>query len=319
MDHHPDRNPDNREAEERFKEAAEAYSVLSDAQKRAAYDRFGHQAVQGAGGAGFDPNQFTDFSDILGEFFGLGDLFGGGQRRRNTPQRGEDLRYDLEIDFENAVFGMTAEILAPRLEACKHCKGKGAEPGSGSMTCPTCRGEGTVIPSPCPTCKGRGAVQNTATITVKIPPGVREGTSLRISGAGQAGFRGGPAGDLFVVMHVLMDKRFVRNGDDLYVEERLSYPQATLGCEVHVETMEEPLTIKIPPGTQNGALFRLRDRGMPKLEGRGHGDQFVKVIVDIPKSLSAKQRELLREYAKTLGEDPAQYDETVLRKIFGRG
>jgi molecular chaperone DnaJ len=188
-----------------------------------------------------------------------------------------------------------------------------------SQTCPTCHGEGTIIPTPCPTCRGAGAVQKASTITIKIPPGVREGTSLRISGAGQAGHRGGPSGDLFVVVHLSPDKRFVRNGDDLYIEERVSYPQAALGSEISVPTMEESVTIKIPPGTQNGALFRLRDRGMPRLEGRGHGDQFVKVIVDVPKTLTAKQRELLREYAKTLGEDPAQYDENVLKKIFGRG
>jgi molecular chaperone DnaJ len=188
-----------------------------------------------------------------------------------------------------------------------------------SQTCPTCRGEGSVIQSPCATCRGAGAVEKASTLTVKIPPGVREGTSLRISGVGQAGFRGGPPGDLFVVVHLSKDKRFSREGDDLYVEEHVSYPQASMGCEIHVETMEEPLTMKIPPGTQSGALFRLRDRGMPRLEGRGHGDQFVKVIVDIPKDLTPRQRELLREFAKTLGENPAQYDESVLRKIFGRG
>src|SRR5439155_16203743 len=181
------------------------------------------------------------------------------------------------------------------------------------------RGEGTVIQSPCPSCRGRGAVEKATTVNIKIPPGVREGTSLRISGAGQAGLRGGPSGDLFVVIHMAKDKRYTREGDDLYVDEHLSVPQASMGCEIHVETLEEPLTMKIPPGTQSGTLFRLRDRGMPRLEGRGHGDQFVKVIVDIPKGLSAKQRELLRELAKTFGENPSQYDENVLRKIFGRG
>jgi molecular chaperone DnaJ len=156
-------------------------------------------------------------------------------------------------------------------------------------------------------------------LTIKIPQGVREGTSLRISGVGQAGFRGGPSGDLFVVIHLARDKKFTREGDDLYCDEPISIPQAALGCEIPVATMEEPVTIKIPPGTQSGALFRLRDRGMPRLEGRGHGDQFVKVIITVPKELNSKQRELLREFAKSLGENPSQYDESVLKKIFGRG
>ncbi len=175
-----------------------------------------------------------------------------------------------------------------------------------------------MISSPCGSCRGAGAVEKASTLTVRIPQGVREGTSLRISGAGQAGFRGGPSGDLFVVVRMVKDPRFTREGDDLYSEQRISYPQAAMGCEIPVTTMEEPVTIKIPPGTQSSALFRLRDHGMPRLEGRGHGDQFVKVIVDIPKELTSKQREVLRELAKTLGEDPTQYDESVLKKIFGR-
>ncbi|HVO33850.1 MAG TPA: DnaJ C-terminal domain-containing protein, partial [Elusimicrobiota bacterium] len=163
-----------------------------------------------------------------------------------------------------------------------------------------------------------GVVERTTTVTIRIPPGVREGTSLRIVGAGQAGSRGGPSGDLFVVVHLAKDPRFTRDGDDLYTEERISFPQAAMGCEIHVDTMEEPITIKVPPGTQSGALFRLRDRGMPRLGSRGQGDQFVRAVIDVPKQLSAEQRELLRSFAKTLGENPSQYDESVLRKIFGR-
>ena len=245
------------------------------------------------------------------------------------------------MTLREAYDGAKKPIRIVRAERCETCSGSGAKPGTSSatckacggtgqirsqrgffmmaQTCPTCRGEGTIIQSPCSTCHGHGAVEKSTTLNIKIPPGVREGTSLRISGAGQAGLRGGPAGDLFVVIHLIKDKRFTREGDDLYLEQHLSIPQASLGCEIHVDTMEEPLTMKIPPGTQSGALFRLRDRGMPRLEGRGQGDQFVKVIVDTPKELTSQQRDLLREFAKTLGENPAQYDESVLKKIFGRG
>jgi molecular chaperone DnaJ len=349
--YHPDKNPGDKNAEAQFKAINEAYEVLSDSQKRAAYDRFGHAGVSGApgggpGGAGGFGGFSTDFGevdlgDILGNIFGGAEAFGGRTRRSARSARGEDIAVETEVTLHEAYDGTKKPIRIVRSERCETCGGSGAKPGTSpvtckacggtgqirsqrgffmmAQTCPTCRGEGTVNPSPCPTCHGVGAVEKASTITVKIPPGVREGTSLRISGAGQAGFRGGPTGDLFVVVHLARDKRFVREGDDLYIEERVSFAQATLGAEVKVETMEEPVTIKIPPGTQSGTLLRLRDRGMPRLEGRGHGDQFVRVIVDVPKSLTARQRELLREFAKTLGEDPAQYDESVLKKIFGRG
>lgn len=206
---------------------------------------------------------------------------------------------------------------------CKTCGGKGQirmQRGFFMMaqTCPTCRGSGETIQSPCPTCRGNGSVEKDSSITVRIPAGVREGTSLRISGSGQAGPRGGQPGDLFVVVHLAKDSRFTREGDDLYIEEHISIPQATLGAEISVPTMEEPVTMKVPPGTQSGALFRLRDRGMPRLTGRGRGEQFVRVVVDIPKSLNAQQRELLREFARSLGEDTAKYEDSVLKKIFGR-
>jgi molecular chaperone DnaJ len=350
---HPDKNPGDKNAESQFKAINEAYEVLSDGQKRAAYDRFGHDGVSGMPGAGAGPGGFggfggfsgdvseVDLGDILGNIFGGAEAFGGGGRRRSQSARGEDIAVETEVTLREAYEGAKKPIRVERAERCDVCSGAGAKPGTSattcktcggagqvrsqrgffmmSQTCPTCRGQGTVIASPCTNCRGVGAVQKVSTLTIKVPPGVREGTSLRISGAGQAGMRGGPSGDLFVVMHVLPDKRFVRNGDDLYADERISYTQAAMGCELHIQTMEEPVTIKIPPGTQNATLFRIRDRGMPRLEGRGHGDQFAKIIVDIPKNLTGKQRELLREFAKTLGEDPSQYDENVIRKIFGRG
>ncbi len=347
---HPDKNPGDKSAESQFKSINEAYEVLSDANKRAAYDRFGHAGVSGAaGGSGAGSGGFGGFSgdmgdvdlgDILGNIFGGAEGLGGRGRQRSQTARGEDIAVEAEVSLREAYEGAKKPIRLVRAERCDTCGGSGAKPGTSSatcktcsgsgqirsqrgffvmsQTCPTCRGEGTIISSPCSTCRGMGAVEKASTITIKIPPGVREGTSLRISGAGQAGLRGGPSGDLFVVIHLSKDKTFTREGDDLYMEAHLSIPQATLGCEIHVETMEDPVTMKIPPGTQSGALFRLRDRGMPRLEGRGHGDQFVKAVVAIPKSLSAQQRDLLREFAKTLGEDPAQYDESVLKKIFGR-
>jgi len=350
--YHPDKNPGDKSAEAQFKSINEAYEVLSDGQKRAAYDRFGHAGVSGAagggpggaGGFGGFSGDFgdADLGDILGNIFGGAETFGGGAgRRRGGPARGEDVAVEAEVSLREAYEGAKKPIRVVRAERCDICGGSGAKPGTSAttcktcggagqvrsqrgffvmaQTCPTCRGEGKTIQAPCPTCRGAGAVEKASTLTIKIPPGVREGTSLRISGAGQAGFRGGPAGDLFVVIHPARDPRFTREGDDLYTEERISFPQAAMGCEVSVNTMEQPVTIKIPPGTPSGKLFRLRDHGMPRLEARGHGDLFVKVMVDIPKDLTARQRELLREFAKTLGENPAQYDESVLRKIFGRG
>ena len=337
MDHHPDRNPNNRESEERFKEAAEAYSVLSDAQKRAAYDRFGHQAVQGAGGAGFDPNQFTDFSDILGEFFGLGDLFGGGQRRRSGPQRGEDLRYDLEIDFENAVFGMTAEILAPRLEACKHCKGKGAEPGSGSMTCPTCRGRGEVlyqqsflsirrtcgqcngageiVKKRCTVCHGEGYRQVDRKLKVNIPPGVDNGTRLRLTQEGQPGPNGGPAGDLYVILKVRDHPIFDRRGNDLHCRIPINVAQAALGAELEIPTLESVESLKVPEGSQTGAAFRIRGKGVPHVNGHGRGDLFVHIEVKVPGKLNRAQRELFEKLRELLPVENEPAEKGLFEKV----
>src|SRR5713226_4871538 len=335
MDHHPDRNPNDQKAEDRFKEAAEAYSVLSDPQKRSAYDRFGHQAVQG--GAGFDPNAFTDFSDILGEFFGLGDLFGGGARRRGGPQRGDDLRYDLEIDFENAVFGMTAEIQAPRLEACKHCKGKGAEPGSGSSTCPTCRGRGEVIyqqsflsirrtcsqcggageiiKKRCTVCYGEGYRQVDRKLKVNIPPGVDNGTRLRLSHEGQPGPNGGPPGDLYVILRVREHPFLERHDYDLYCSIPINVAQAVLGDEIEIPTLEQPHKLKIPEGTQTGTEFRIRNKGVPHVNSHGRGDLVVQIQVNTPTKLTREQKRLFEQLRETLPTDNKPNEKGLFEKV----
>lgn len=339
---HPDKNPDDKTAESQFKAINEAYEVLSDSQKRAAYDRYGHEGVNGAPGAGGGFSGFeagdVDLGDILGSIFGGREgVFGGGGSRDRT--QGEDIAVEVNVSLSEAYYSTEKPVSFRRAKRCETCDGSGAKPGTSAtvcktcsgrgqvriqrgffmmqQTCSTCRGEGRVIQTPCVTCRGRGIVEETANLKVRIPAGVREGTSLRIAGAGQAGARGGAAGDLFVVVHVTKHPRFKREGDDLYSEQHVSFPQAAMGSEIRVETLEEPVTMKMPPGSQSGTLFRVRDRGMPKLGGRGQGELFVRVIVDIPKTLNAKQRELLREFAKTLGEDPAKYEDSMLRKIFG--
>jgi molecular chaperone DnaJ len=340
MEHHPDRNPDDKGAEERFKEAAEAYSVLSDPQKRSAYDRFGHQAVQGAGGAGFDPNQFTDFSDILGEFFGFGDLFsggGGGARRRNGPQRGEDLRYDLEIDFENAVFGLTAEIQAPRLEACAHCRGNRAEPGTGTSTCPTCRGRGEVlyqqsilsirrtcgqcggtgqiIKKRCTVCAGEGYRQVDRKLKVNIPAGVDNGTRLRLTNEGNPGPNGGPPGDLYVILKVREHAVFDRHGNDLHCRVPVNVSQAALGAELEVPSLHGIETIRLPEGTQTGANFRIRGKGVPHVNGHGRGDLFIHIEVKVPVKLNRAQRELFEKLREVLPVENEPADKGLFEKV----
>jgi len=348
--YHPDKNPGDKSAESKFKAINEAYEMLSDPQKRAAYDRFGHAGVSGGGpggpggpGAGFGgfSEGDIDLGDILGNIFGAGaEGFMGGNPRRRGPARGEDLGVAITISLKEAYEGVERPIKLRRAVTCETCHGSGAKPGTSpvtcrtcggsgqvrvqrsffvmAQTCTTCRGEGRIITTPCSTCRGAGAQEKESTLNIKIPRGVREGTTLRISGKGQAGPRGASPGDLLVELHVDEDSRFTRENDDLYVNRHLSISQAALGCEINVATFEDPVTIKIPPGTQSGSLFRLRDRGMPKLAARGQGDLFVRVTVDVPKDLSGEQKKLLREFAATLGEDPAQYDESVLKKIFGR-
>ena len=322
LKYHPDRNPGDKTAEERFKEAAEAYSVLADPEKRSRYDRFGHAGVSGAsgGGAGVDPTIFNDFGDILG---GLGDLFGfGGGGRRGGPRRGRDLRYDLEIPFEEAANGAETTLQIPREEPCDTCGGSGSAPGSSpeqcahcrgagqirmqqgfftvARTCHHCGGAGRVISKPCQTCRGQGHVSRERKLTVKIPRGIATAQRLRLSGEGEFGSRGAPPGDLYVVIHVREHPFFRRDGDDLLCEVPVTYPTLALGGEVHVPTLDDPATIHVPRGTQADTRFRLRGKGMPNVGGRGHGDLYVRVKVAVPRRLSREQKELLESLDETM-------------------
>jgi molecular chaperone DnaJ len=327
MQCHPDRNPGDKAAEEQFKEAAEAYGVLADADKRSAYDRFGHAGVRGAASGGFDPSVFNefDFADVLGNMFGFGDLFGGG-RRRGGPQRGADLRYDLEISFEESATGVETVVQIPRQEACETCKGAGAAPGSAptvcpqcrgqgqarfqqgfftvARTCPQCRGAGRVISKPCQSCKGEGRVTRERKITVKIPAGVATGQQLRLQGEGEAGSGGGPSGHLFVVLHVQEHEFFRREGVNLFCEVPVNFTTLTLGGEVVVPTLDGAESVKVPEGTQTGTTLRVRGKGMPDVGGRGgRGDLFVTVQVQTPKKLTKEQRHLLEQLAKALPKE----------------
>lgn len=338
LQYHPDRNPDNKDAEEKFKEAAEAYSVLSDAQKRAAYDHYGHQGVQNmAGGAGFDPNSF-DLGDILSQF-GFGDLFGGAGGRRGgqaRQARGEDVRYDLQISFEDAAFGMTAEIQLPRLEKCERCEGSGAEPGSTATgcapcrgrgevlyqqgflsvrrTCPQCNGSGKTIKTPCRECRGEAFKQVNRKLKVNIPAGVADGNRLRLSGEGQPSPNGGPAGDLYVFLKVQEHAYFERHDNDLHCTIPVNIAQAALGAEIRVPTLGEALTMKIPEGTQTGAQFRLRNKGIAQVNGHTRGDIVVHVEVRTPGKLNRDQRKLFEQLAQTL---PAE-NEPAEKGLFDR-
>jgi len=318
--HHPDRNPGDPAAEDRFKEASEAYTVLADAQKRAQYDRFGHAGISGlGGGAGFDADViFRDFGEVFGDFFGFGDIFGqGGGRRRSRAQRGADLRADLSLEFEEAVFGAKGTVKYRRQEACEHCRGTGAGAGkapstcstcagrgqvryqqgffSVSRTCPACHGAGSVITDPCLHCKGQAFVTRERVQEVKVPAGVEDGTRIRYSEFGDAGVHGGPPGDLYVVLHVKEHQFFLRDGKDLYCVLPISFPQAALGVELKVPTLDGEHLLKIPEGTQSGRELRIRGKGVPVLNGHGKGDLIVRVVVQTPTRLSKRERELLAE------------------------
>lgn len=336
MQHHPDRNPDNPAAEERFKEASEAYAVLADGEKRAMYDRFGHAGVAG-GGVGFDSAGFQDLGDIFGEFFGFGDIFGGGSRQRSRSQRGADLREDITLEFEEAVFGIETDVTVRRHETCDSCRGSGAAPGKAAVTCkscngrgqvryqqgffsiartcPTCQGTGSVITDPCPSCKGEGRLLREKTIDAKIPAGVEDGTRVRFAGLGEAGAHGGPPGDLYVVLHVKEHSFFSRQGNDLHCAFPISFTQATLGAEIIVPTLENEHTLKIPEGTQSGTTFRLRGKGVPVLNGRGKGDLFVEVRVQTPSKLNKRQRELLQELDKLTPVENRPQRSTLMGKV----
>jgi molecular chaperone DnaJ len=314
MQYHPDRNPDNKEeAEEKFKEITEAYSVLADSEKRAAYDQFGHAGVSAPGGwtPDFSSTIFADFEDLFGDFFGFGG-FGRGPRQRRRASRGADLRYDLEISLEEAARGLETKIKIPRAETCGDCRGSGAKQGSApiacpacggrgqirhqqgffavSRTCPHCQGMGQVIPEACPACRGKGQVQQEKVLGLKIPAGVEEGTRLRVSGEGEAGERGGAHGDLYVVLQIREHPYFDRQGNDLYYTIPMSITQATLGAEIKVPTLNGQEKLRVPEGTQTGTVFRLRGCGMPSMDGRRQGDLYISVHVVTPTRLSREQR-----------------------------
>lgn len=346
LQYHPDRNPGDDAAEEKFKEAAEAYAVLADGEKRSRYDRFGHAGVSQQAGAGFDPTIFADFGDIfggLGDIFGFGDIFGGG-RRRDGAQRGADLRYDLEIGFEESAKGVETAIDIPRFECCEACTGTGAAPGNAPSACPQChgrgqvatqhgfltvartcsrcQGSGRVIAKPCTTCRGAGRTTRQRKLTVKIPAGIAGGQRLRLSGEGEGGLAGGPAGDLYVFIEVAEHPFFRRDGNDLVCEMPLNFTTLALGGTIDVPTLDGTEPHKIPEGTQSGTTFRIRGKGMPDVSGRGRGDLFFVAQAVTPKKLAKEQRAALEQLAKALPkehfEPRAREAESDERNLFAK-
>lgn len=331
--YHPDKNPDDPEAEDRFKEISEAYEVLADEEKRAAYDRYGHAAFSQGGGVGRGGGGFHDpfdiFRDVFGGEGGIFEQFFGGASRTDSQGRvrGSDLRYDLAINLEEAAFGCEKEVALRKLEPCESCDGRGAEAGSSAVTCPTChgrgqvvtargffqvsqtcprcRGMGKVIEKPCQSCHGEGRVEKNSRIKLKIPAGIEDGSRLRSLGNGEAGLRGGPHGDLYVVIHVREHELFQRDGDDLYCEVPISFAVASLGGEIKVPTLHGKASVKVPAGTQNGTVFRLRHKGTPNLESKHEGDLYAKVVVEVPTKLNAEQKQKLEEFAELCGEENA--------------
>jgi molecular chaperone DnaJ len=340
LQYHPDRNPDNPGAEEKFKECSEAYAILADTEKRSMYDRFGHAGVGNAGaGAGFDPTVFQDFSDIFGEFFGFGDLFGGGRsgRARSRVQRGADLREDITIEFEEAVFGAEKKISYRRHDLCETCKGSGSAGGkapvscrtcggrgqvryqqgffSVARTCPACQGSGSVVSDPCTKCRGEGRVVQSKTVEAKIPAGVEDETRIRFTGLGEAGLHGGPSGDLYVVLHVKDHPFFERQGNDLHCVVPVSFTQAALGAEIKVATLEGEHSLKVPESTQSGTVLKIRNKGVPVLHGHGKGDLFVEIRVQTPAKLTKRQRELLEELQGTTPIENKPQQRSILGKM----
>jgi len=337
LKYHPDRNPNNKDAEERFKEAAEAYAVLSDSQKRAAYDRYGHQGLQGAS-QGFDPSAFSDFSDILGDFFfGFGDLFGTGRGGRQHSQRGDDVRYDLELNLEDAVRGMKATLQVPKLETCSRCGGNGAEPRDGIVTCPVCRGRGEtvfqqgflsvrrtcsqcgghgrIIRRPCVDCGGEGYTRTDRKLEVNIPAGVDSGTRVRVMGEGHPGANGGPPGDLYVMIKVKDHPVFERHEFDLHCSVPVNIAQAVLGAEIDLLTFDGLQTVKIPPGSQPGAEIRLKQLGVPHLRGSERGDICVHLSVKVPSRLTREQKKLFEQLLETLPAENEPEDKGLFDKV----
>ncbi len=322
--HHPDKNPGDKSAEENFKELSEAYEALSDPQRRAAYDRYGHAAFDprarmGRSGAGGFHDPFEIFREVFGTSSIFDEFFGTARNDPTQPQRGNDLRYDLEISFEEAAAGCEKDVTVTKPERCDVCQGSGVEAGSKTRTCPTCQGRGQVITSrgifsiaqtcphcqgagrvvekPCKNCHGAGRRDHTSNIKLRIPAGVDTGSRLRSAGNGEAGLRGGPPGDLYVVLHIRAHELFQRDGDDLLCEVPVSFVQATLGAEIEVPTLNGKATLKIPAGTQPGTMFRLRGKGVKNLQGYGHGDLHVRIDVEVPSHLTAAQRAKLQEFS----------------------
>jgi molecular chaperone DnaJ len=335
--YHPDVNK-AANAEEKFKEAKDAYDVLSDDQRKAQYDRFGHVDPNAGMGGGGGAGDFGGFGDIFDMFFGGG---GGGRRNPNAPQRGNDLQYSMTIEFKEAVFGKEVDITIPRTESCDTCAGSGAKPGTKPETCgvcggsgqqevvqntpfgrvvnrracTNCQGQGKIIKDKCSTCQGTGKVRKQRKIHIKVPAGVDDGAQLRVSGEGEGGTRGGPSGDLYVVIRVKSHDFFEREGDDIYCEVPLNFAQAALGDEIEIPTLTEKVKLKIPAGTQTGTYFRLKGKGVPRLRGYGQGDQHVKVVVVTPTNLTEEQKEMLREFAGQSVDSASEHHESIFERM----
>ncbi|MEJ2761783.1 MAG: molecular chaperone DnaJ [Gammaproteobacteria bacterium] len=327
MKYHPDRNPDDKDAVEKFKEAKEAYDVLSDARKRAAYDQFGHAGVEAGAGVGAGGGGFGGFGDIFDSVFG--DIFGGGRGGGERVFRGADLRYDLDLNLEEAVFGTTVKIRVPTLVACEACGGSGAKKGSSPVSCPTCngmgqvrmqqgffsvqqtcphcRGSGKIVKDPCGTCHGQGRVRESKTISVKVPPGVDSGDRIRLNGEGEAGENGGPSGDLYVHIIVKEHPIFTRDGTDLYCDVPISFGTAVLGGELEIPTLDGKVKLKIPAETQSGKLFRIRGKGVKSVRSSAMGDLMCRAVVETPVNLNKKQKELLRQFEESMQGDSRRH------------
>jgi len=339
MKYHPDRNPGDHAAEEKFKQASEAYQVLTDADKRAAYDRYGHAGISGGGPGGFGGFSGTvDLGDIFGDLFGeMFNMGGGGHSRATRQQRGDDLRFDLTIDFEDAMFGAEKEIKIRRLEMCGTCNGRGSASGRGptvcsqcqgrgqiryqqgffsvARTCGACGGTGSIIGDPCQTCRGETRVAKELKLNVKVPPGVEDGTRIRYAGEGVWGRSGGPKGDLYVVLSIRPHDYFERNGQDLHCVVPISFPQAALGAEIEIPGIDGPVNLKIPEGTQSGKELRIRGRGVPFLNEKGHGDLVVKVLVQVPRKLTRAQREVVQKLAELMNVDNKPTSSSLMDKM----